>query len=291
MGHTPTNMTSAVLGAGGLMGRAIAANLVRNGVPVRAWNRSRGKAEPLAGLGAHLAGTPGEAAREAEFVITMLADADAVIAAMADGALAAMADDAIWLQLSTIGEAATERCAALARERGVGFFDAPVLGSVRPAELGQLVVLASGPDGLRRRVEPVFDVIGRKTIWLAEAGSGTRLKLVLNGWVVSVVEACAEIIALAQAFGLDPRLFFEAVEGGPLDLPYLRTKGHAMIERQFEPAFRLTLAAKDAALVDQSARRLGLDLPLLAAVSQRLATSAKEHPDKDMSATYLTSAR
>ena len=305
---TPNRMTVAVLGAGGLMGQAIAANLARTGFTVQAWNRSAAKAEPLSDLGVRVLPTPAVAASGADVVLTMLADANAVLGTMTSepaayggaaadqpgaqaGGLAGMAADAVWVQLSTIGEIGTGRCAELAKQAGIGFFDAPVLGSRQPAEAGQLVVLASGPDELRPVVEPVFDAIGQRTMWLGEAGAGTRLKLVLNAWVVALVEAGAEVIALAEAFGLDPRLFFEAINGGALDLPYLRVKGRAMIERDFEPAFRLALAAKDAALVDESAQRLGLDLPMLAAVSERLAEGAKEHGDKDMSATYLTSAR
>ena len=127
-------------------------------------------------------------------------------------------------------------------------------------------------------------------MWVGEAGAGTRLKLVTNSWVLTVTEGAAEAIALAEGLGVDPSLMFEALEGGALDLPYLRMKGKAILERNFEPMFRLELAAKDAALVEESAARHDLDLPMFAAIRRRLAEGAKEHGDKDMSATYLTSA-
>jgi 3-hydroxyisobutyrate dehydrogenase len=300
--------TVAVLGAGGTMGFPIARNLARAGIPVRVWNRSREKAEPLSGDGASVADTPRDAARGASIVITMLADEDAVVAAMdgPDGALTAMpganqadghrADDpngpqhAIWVQMSTIGEAATKRCAELANRAGVGFVDAPVLGTRQPAEERKLIVLESGPEEARPRTQQVFDAIAQRTIRAGEAGAGTRLKLVTNSWVLAVVEAGAETVALAEGLGLDPGLFFKAIEGGTLDLPYLRMKGKAMAERDFAPAFRLTLAAKDAALVRQAADDRGMDLPLLDAIAQRLAEGAKTHGDEDFSATYLTSA-
>lgn len=282
----------AVLGAGGTMGFPIAGNLARAGREVRAWNRSRGKAEPLAEDGALIARTPAEAATGAGVVLTMLADTDAVLAAMdgPDGALPAMDPAALWLQMSTIGEDGTRRCAELAAGRGIAFADAPVLGTRQPAEQRKLVVLASGPGVARPRLQPVFDAIGQKTIWVGEAGAGTRLKLVTNSWVLSVVEAGAETIALAEGLGLDPALLFEALEGGTLDLPYLRLKGEAMAARDFEPAFRLSLAAKDAGLVTDAAGRRGLDLPLLRTIAERLAEGAREHGDKDFSATFLTSA-
>jgi 3-hydroxyisobutyrate dehydrogenase len=282
----------AVLGAGGTMGLPMARNIARAGLPVRAWNRSRAKAGPLAADGVQLADSPAAAAAGAAIVLTMLADADAVTEAMngSQGALPAMAESALWLQMSTIGEAGTQRCAQLAAGHGTGFVDAPVLGTRQPAEERKLVVLASGPDALRERVRPVLDAVGHKTLWVGQAGAGTRLKLVTNSWVLAVMEAGAETIALAEGLGLDPALLFEALAGGTLDLPYLRMKGKAILERNFEPSFRLELAAKDANLVLDAAGRHGLDLPLLATIARRLSEGAREHGDEDMAATYLTSA-
>jgi 3-hydroxyisobutyrate dehydrogenase len=299
--------TVAVLGAGGTMGFPIARNIMRAGIPVRAWNRSRDKAEPLTADGAYLADTPADAARGAGIVVTMLADEDAVIASMdgPQGALSSMsgpgqencnrAEDpygprhALWVQMSTIGEAAAKRCAELANRHGIGFVDAPVLGTRQPADERKLVVLESGPEEARPRVQPIFDAIGHRTIRVGQACAGSALKLVINSWVVAVVAVGAETIALAEGLGLDPDFFFKAVAGGALDLPYLRMKGRAMTERDFAPAFRLTLAAKDAALVREAAEQHGLNLPVMEAIAERLAEGAKEHGDLDFSATYLTS--
>jgi 3-hydroxyisobutyrate dehydrogenase len=282
----------AVLGAGGVMGLPIARNLARAGFEVLVWNRSPEKARPLAEDGAELAGSPAAAAEGADVVMTIVSDADAVIGLMTgdDGALGAMGDDAIWIQASTIGEAGTDRCIELARDRGIEFVDSPVLGTKAPAEQGKLVVLASGPEDVRGRVDPVFDVIGQRTMWVGEAGSGTLLKLVTNTWILSVVEGSAEAVALAEGVGLDPKLLLEAVAGGALDLPYLQMKVNAIMERNFEASFRLALAAKDAGLVEETARRHNLDLPLVRTVRERLDEGAREHGEKDMCATYLTSA-
>jgi 3-hydroxyisobutyrate dehydrogenase len=107
---------------------------------------------------------------------------------------------------------------------------------------------------------------------------------------VAVVEGAAETIALAEGLGLDGSLFFEAIDGGPLDMPYLRLKGGAMVERDFEPTFKLEHATKDARLAEESADRLGLDLPVLKAIADRMQEAVAEHGEKDLSATYLTSA-
>jgi 3-hydroxyisobutyrate dehydrogenase len=198
--------TIAVLGAGGIIGFPVARNIARSGLPVRAWNRSRGNAAPLAADGAYLARSPRDAASGAGIVITMLADEDAVVRAMngPDGALRALAGaqrpasarggeryhprQALWVQMSTIGETATRRCADLANRNGVGFVDAPVLGTRRPADEGRLVILESGPEGARHRLAPVFGAIGQRTIRAGEAGAGSRLKAIVNYLVLAVVE-------------------------------------------------------------------------------------------------------
>jgi 3-hydroxyisobutyrate dehydrogenase len=282
----------AVLGAGGTMGMEMATNIARAGLPLIAWDRTREKAKPLADSGARVVDTPAQAGAQADVIVTMLTDGDAVLEVMqgADGGLAQAGADCVWVQMSTIGELATERCSALARERGVGFVDAPVLGTKQPAGEGKLVVLASGPQALRERVQPVFDAVGQRTMWVGEAGAGSRLKLVTNAWLVAVVEGVAETIALAEGLGLDPALFLEAIEGGPLDAPYVQMKGKAIVNRDFTPSFALKLATKDAMLAEESAREHGLDLALLKATSERMQQAVPEHGDEDVSATYLTSA-
>jgi len=206
------------------------------------------------------------------------------------GALAGASEGATWIQMSTIGIEGTERCAQLAEKRGAAFVDAPVLGTKQPAEKGELVVLASGPEDFRERVAPILDAVGQKTLWVGDAGAGSRLKLVTNSWVLTVAEGTAEAIALAEGIGVEPSQFLEAVAGGPLDLPYLQLKGKAMIDRNFEPSFRLALAAKDARLLHEAAERHKLDLPVIEAIARRLEEAVAEHGDEDLAATYLTSA-
>jgi 3-hydroxyisobutyrate dehydrogenase len=279
----------AVLGAGSTMGLGMARNIARAGIHVRGWNRTPEKARPLEDDGAEVLETPREAADGADVILTMLADADAVIDAI-EQAVSDASDGTVWLQMSTIGEQGTDRCAAFAQAHGLTLIDAPVLGTKQPAEEGKLVVLASGPEAARTRVQPIFDAVGQKTIWVGAAGAGTRLKIVANSWVLTVVEGVAETIALAEGLDLDPNLLLDALEGGTLDLPYLRMKGKAIMERNFEPSFRLALAAKDARLIEEAAERHEIDLPLFTTIRRRLAEGAEEHGDEDFSATYWTSA-
>jgi 3-hydroxyisobutyrate dehydrogenase len=285
---TTPQQTLAVLGAGSTMGQPMARNLARAGFDVRAWNRSREKAAPLADDGVALRDTPAQAVEGASVIVTMLSDGPAVLD-VAQDALPAATDGATWLQMSTVGVDATRRCSELAERHGLGFVDAPVLGTKAPAEQGTLVVLASGPDELRQPLEPIFDAVGQRTMWLGEAGTATRLKLALNAWVLTLVEGTAETLALAEGLGLDPSLVLDAVAGGPLDLPYLQLKGKAMLARDFDPSFRLALAAKDAGLIEEAMAQAGLHLPLLNTIRERLDEGAVEHGDKDMSATFLSS--
>jgi 3-hydroxyisobutyrate dehydrogenase len=285
-------MIVAVLGAG-IMGAPMARNIAGAGNEVRVWNRTKEKAEALASDAVEVAGSPSEAASGADVVLTMLSDADAVAAAMeaSGGALQAMTEGTVWAQMSTIGIAGTERCQAMADERGVPLVDAPVLGTKQPAEQGELVVVASGPEAALERCAPLFDAVGAKTVTLGAAGTGTRLKMVLNHWILALVESIAETAALAEGLGLEPSTFLETIGGGPLDSPYAQTKGGLMVDRDFPPSFALELAHKDARLVLEAASRHDLDLPLARVVEEQLGHGvAAGHGREDMAATYLTSS-
>jgi 3-hydroxyisobutyrate dehydrogenase len=278
--------TIAALGTG-VMGAPMARNLARAGHDVRAWNRSPDKAEALRDDGIEARDDPSAAADGADVVITMLADADAVLDV---AGRAGVAEGQIWWQASTIGLDGIEECAALAQETGAVLVDAPVLGTKVPAEEGKLVVLASGPDDALDTLAPLFDAVGARTMRLGAAGTSTRLKLAVNSWVLAVTQATAETIALAQALGLDPDWVLQAVEGGGLDLPYFRMKSKLMLDDEFPASFALALAAKDARLVAEAAGRHGADLPVAAAVAERFteATDAG-YGDEDMAATHRLS--
>jgi 3-hydroxyisobutyrate dehydrogenase len=278
----------ALLGTG-TMGLGMARNVAASGMDLRVWNRTREKAEPLADV-ATVADTPADAVRGADVVVTMLFDEDAVADTMRQAADALTRDadaPAVWLQTSTVGVAGAERLAALAGELGVVYVDAPVLGTKKPAEDGALVVLASGPEEARDRVAPVLDAIGSKTIWVGEAGGGSRLKMAANAWVFTVVEGVAESLALTRELGLDPRLFLEAVGGGALDAPYVQLKGGAMLDDQLDPAFGLANALKDARLILAAAESAGLDLALMPGIRDHFARGVDQGlGELDMAATY-----
>jgi 3-hydroxyisobutyrate dehydrogenase len=277
-------MVVAVLGTG-TMGAPMAENLASAGLDVRVWNRTPDKARAVAGASAF--DSAAEAADGADAVLTMLSDGDAVEDAVAD---LSFGDGAIWLQMSTVGVGATERL--ISRAGSTPFVDAPVVGTKQPAEKGELTVLASGPRDARSAVKPVFDAVAARVIELGDAGEGTRLKLVVNSWLVSMVGALAETIAFSEAIGIDPSRFLETIEGGPTGPAYAQLKGKMMIAREFDPAFSLALARKDAALVLEAAERHGFDAALVEVVLGKMDEAIEAgHGDDDMAATYIASAR
>ncbi|MDT4945023.1 MAG: 3-hydroxyisobutyrate dehydrogenase [Pseudonocardiales bacterium] len=283
----------AFLGAG-IMGFPMAANLARAGFAVRVWNRTAEKAAPLAEFGATVAASPADAASGAEFLITMLTDADAVSAAMEgdDGALSAVAPGATWVQMSTVGVRGFQLLAELAAAHGVGFVDAPVLGTRKPAEDGKLRILASGPADLLERCRSLWPPLGTPLDGLGEAGNGTRLKLAVNEWVLALNDATAASITLTQRLGLDGDLFLKAIKGLPTDSPYAHVKGAAMLAGEYAPSFTAASAAKDAHLIAEAAAEVGADTALIEAIRAHLdAVVATGHGAEDMAAVFLAHQR
>jgi 3-hydroxyisobutyrate dehydrogenase len=250
-----THEPVAVLGIGA-MGHGMAASALRAGIPTIVWNRTMEATRDLAELGAEVAETAADAARRAAIVVTMVTDADAVLSIARDqGMLAALAPGAIWAQMSTIGLAGTDRVVAIAgaQRPDVMLLDAPVSGSKDPAEHGQLTIFASGPDEARARVAPLFDALGQRTIWVGEAGTGTRLKLVNNTWLAFAAEAVAASVALARRLGLETETVVDALGGGPLVSTWQIAKLRRIADGEFSAQFALSLALKDVHLALQAA--------------------------------------
>lgn len=272
----------ALLGTG-IIGSGMSRNLHRAGIELRVWNRTRAKAEAL---GVPVAETAAEAARGAGVVMTVLSDAEAT-----EAAIRAAAPDpgTVWVQCATVGVEGAAHLGTVAEELGLGYLDAPVLGTKGPAEAGQLVVLASGSPEHRGTVAPVLDAVASRVLWLGAAGTGSRLKLVVNNWVLTIVEGVAESLTLARALGLDPQLFLDTVAGGALDAPYVQLKGGAMLRGEFDPQFPLWGAAKDARLIVEAAATEGVDLAVARALRDHFERAVAEgHGDLDMAATYLS---
>ena len=278
----------AVLGTG-IMGSAMARNLLRAGLAVTVWDRSPEATAGLEREGARAAGSPAEAVRDADVVITMLPTAAVVESVMfGDRVAEAFTPGAVWAQMGTIGVEATEQTAArLEKVRpGVLFVDAPVSGSKGPAEQGQLLILASGPDAAKEPLSEPFAAIGRNTVWLGAAGQGSRLKLVVNAYMSTLIEGVAEAVELARRLDIDVAALDAAIEGGPLDAPIADAKLHKIATSDYAPEFPLQWALKDVDLALDAGG--GTGLPLLAALSSQWhAVVDAGHGREDVSAARL----
>jgi 3-hydroxyisobutyrate dehydrogenase len=262
----------AVLGLG-TMGAAMAASALRAGLQLVVWNRSPAAGADLGAQGVEVAPSVSEAVEQAEVVITMVTNADAVLSvATEEGLLGALKPGAVWAQMSTIGIEATRRLAAMVDEQrpDTYFVDAPVSGSKVPARQGQLLIFASGADEARTRVAPVFDAIGQRTLWLGPAGQGSRMKLVNNVLLAFTAEGVANALALAHRLGLETNSVVEAFDGGPLVSPWESGKFRRIANGDYSEEFALALALKDVhlALSEAGSERF----PVLAALAEEWTT-------------------
>jgi 3-hydroxyisobutyrate dehydrogenase len=278
----------AVLGTG-IMGSAMAHNLIAHNLHTTVWDRSSSATAPLSAAGAHVADSPAQAVQDASIVITMLPTADIVNAVIFEGKVAeAFSPGAVWAQMGTIGLAATTDYVGRLRDLrpDVLFVDAPVSGSKGPAESGQLLILASGPDEASAILSRAFSVIGRKTVWLGEAGQGSRMKLVVNAYMSALIEGVAEALELADQLGVDSSKLAEAIEGGPLDAPIADAKLHKMQRGDYAPEFPLEWALKDVDLALAAAT--GATLPMLTALAHQWRTAVEAgHGRQDVTAARM----
>jgi 3-hydroxyisobutyrate dehydrogenase len=259
----------AVLGTG-IMGSAMARNLLRAGLAVEVWDRSPEAAARLTGAGAIAHARADQAVARADVAITMLPDLAAVTSVAIDqGMLNGLSTGAIWVQMGTIGVQATQQLTAKVADQrpDVWFVDAPVSGTRQPAEAGRLVILASGLAAARQALAPVFGAIGNRTLWLGEAGAGSRLKLVLNSWLAFLMEGIAESAALADVLNVSHDAVREALHGSPLEAPAALMKLAKIDAGDESPDFSLRWATKDVDLaVAEGGERA---LPIAAAIDRR----------------------
>jgi 3-hydroxyisobutyrate dehydrogenase-like beta-hydroxyacid dehydrogenase len=298
-------MKIAFIGLGS-MGSGIARNLLRAGHQVIAFNRTRAKAEALQTNGAQIAASPAEAARNAEVVMTMLADDSAVeeVVFGEDGIAEAMTTDAVHISNSTISTALARRLTAEHTRRGQHYLSAPVFGRPEAAEAKKLVVVVAGPEAAVERCRPLFDAIGRQTFVIGEAGDGSEIgkptepwtanaaKLCGNFMIASVLETFGEAFATLRKAGVEPRVFLEIMNtlfASPVYAGY----GRAIAEGKFEPAgFALKLGLKDVRLALALAEECGAPMPLASLIRDQMISSiAHGQSEMDWSSVAQASAR
>jgi 3-hydroxyisobutyrate dehydrogenase-like beta-hydroxyacid dehydrogenase len=272
-------MRVAIIGTG-KMGGAMARRLKSRGHELTLWNRTRERAEAL-GVG-KVASTAAEAAQEAEVVISMLTDADAMRAAYlgAGGAVHA-ARDQVFVEMSTAGPDVSTEIAPRLQKAGARYVEAPVLGSVPAVEAGTLVVLAAGDEAAIERARPVLEALG-EVRRIGELGSAASLKLVANTMIAGVNAMAAELVAAGTSAGLNADDVFWVLSRMA---PILNTRKAGLVEHRYEPVnFALRDAVKDLRLATKLYKKTGSTTPLAAATKELYERAAKSASSLDMSA-------
>ena len=257
----------------GIMGKPMARNLLQAGFPVTVHSRGRGAVEELVAEGASQASSPADVARATDVVITMLPDTpdvEEVLLGEGDGLLAAAAPGSLVIDMSTIDPGRARSFASALDQKGIAMLDAPVSGGERGAIEGTLSVMVGGPTDAFERALPVLRALGSNIVHVGGAGAGQVAKACNQLVVGATIEAVAEALALAERSGVDPAKVREALLGGFAASKILEVHGQRMLDRSFEPGFRVRLHRKDARIVMDAAREVGASAPSFAVVEGQL---------------------
>ena len=273
----------------GNMGAPMAKSLLGAGHDVTVWNRTAAKAQPLREQGARVAKTPGEAARDAEVVVSMLADDRAVEAAVLspDGVVATLPKGAVHVSSSTISVALSERMTKAHADAGQGYVSAPVFGRPEAAAGKQLWVVAAGPKADVDRVRPLLTALGRGLTELGEKASAANVvKLSGNFLIASMMEALSEAFALTEKSGVERAVFLDVFKSVFARAPIFENYAGAIAKGQYTPAgFALRLGLKDVTLALEAGRDAEVPLPLASLLRDHFLTGvAQGRGDEDWSA-------
>lgn len=278
----------------GIMGRPMAANLIKGGFDVTVWNRTEEKCSPLVKLGARQAKTPREVVESCDATFAMLADPKAAeeVCFGEAGVLDGIGPGKGYVDMSTVDAGTSSRIAAAIAAKGGRFLEAPVSGTKKPAEEGTLIILAAGDPALFDEVRPSLAKMGKMVLHLGEVGKGARMKLVVNMIMGGMMTAFCEGLALGEKGGLNPDRILEVLEAGAMANLMFKIKGGSILRNDFATAFPLKHMQKDLRL----AILLGDDLaqPLhTAAAANETFKRAKEQgfAEEDFSAVYKAVTR
>jgi glyoxylate/succinic semialdehyde reductase len=272
----------------GIMGEPMCRNVLSKGHDVTVYNRTRAKMEPLVAAGAKAAPSLAELVHGSEVVITMVADPAAVrdVVTAKGGILSALSPGQIHIDMSTVSPETSREIAALVREKGADYLEAPVLGSRKPATDGTLTILTGGDEALSRRMEPLLLAMGGKVIHMGGTGMAAHMKLIINQIMGTVLCAFAEAALTGMAAGLTPDRILAVLENSVVACPAIRMKGADMLgERVFTPNFPLKHAHKDMRLAVEAGVAAGIPTPVTKAACNLFAAARDAgFGDRDISA-------
>lgn len=278
----------ALMGTG-LMGYPMAENILAAGYGLTVWNRSLGKAQPLAALGAAVAESAADAVTGADIIITMLSDGAATGTMISNRAIQDnLKQDAIWVDMSSIAPDEARAQSAVLQAIGVHHLDAPVSGGTKGAEAASLAIMAGGNGAIFERTKPVLEAMGRAT-YVGPSGAGQLSKLANQAIVAITIGAVAEAMLLVEKGGADPVAVRQALKGGFADSVILQQHGKRMTDNNFEPGGLCRSQLKDLDNTLQQARDAGIVLPTTQHIRDRYITLVDQMGcgDKDHSGLYL----
>ena len=268
----------------GIMGRPMAASLVRAGHEVTVWNRTAGKDVE----GARTAATPGEASQGAEVVWMCVSDTKAVEHVLfgAEGVESSLADGMIVVDSSTISPSATRQFAQRVAAKGVHYVDAPITGSKVAAEGGTLIFMPGGDEAVLERLKPLFHAMGKQVFRMGNTGMGQSAKLVMNLQIAVIYEGFAEALTLAAKLGVDPTVLLPLIQASMVRSGVVDYKAPFVLRRDFTPNFPLRLMHKDLKLALEAAKENRIKLPALETVEEIYDLATEEgQQDLDYAAT------
>ena len=271
----------------GIMGKPMARNLLKAGYSLTVYNRSAGPMQDLADDGAVKASSGKEVAQNTEIIITMLPDSpdsEKVILGE-NGVLEGARKGSTIIDMSSIAPLISQKIADEASKRGIEMLDAPVSGGEPGAVAGTLAIMVGGKQDVFDRCLPILDVMGRSVVRVGDVGAGNFVKLANQIIVAANIEAIGEAFVLAQKAGIEPELVFQAIRGGLAGSNALEAKAPMIMERNFNPGFRIRLHQKDLHNALLTAKDLGVPLPVTSLVQQMLgALINRDRGDSDHSA-------
>jgi 3-hydroxyisobutyrate dehydrogenase-like beta-hydroxyacid dehydrogenase len=268
----------------GIMGHAMATNLVKAGHEVTVWNRTPGKLVEGAGV----APTPAAAAQGAEVVWMCVSDTAAVeqILFGSEGIEQSLVDGMVIADSSTISPSATVKFAARVRNKGVHYVDAPMTGSKIGAANGTLIFMVGGDESVIQRLNPLFAAMGKKIFRMGETGKGQATKLAMNLQIALIFQGFAEALTLATKLGVDSQQLVSLIEATMVRSGVVEYKAPFVLQRDFTPNFPLRLMHKDIRLALEAAKDARVKLPALETVEEIYEMAAEEgHSDEDYAAT------
>ena len=276
-------MRIAFLGLG-IMGRPMAANLVKAGHEVAVWNRTPGKNVE----GARIAETPADAANGAEVVWMCVSDTHAVETVLfgSQGVESSIGAGAIVVDSSTISPSAEQQFAERLRGKGVEYVDAPVTGSKVAAENGSLIFMVGGDEGTLAKIDPLFQAMGKQVFRMGETSKGQAAKLVMNLQIALIYEGFAEALTLATKLGVNVDTLLPLIQASMVKSGVVEYKAPFVLKRDFTPNFPLRLMLKDIHLALAAAKQARVKLPALETVEEVYEMAAEDgHQDLDYAAT------